>query len=80
MTFVVDLKCLGIIRWSVILPMHGAFLLVCFILGLSFVLELLTVWLLKGPSFTLSVMFLFGPEWTELPCFDVFGSFPSCRR
>ena len=39
-------------------------------------LELLTVWLLKGPSFTLSVMFLFGPEWTELPCFDVFGSFP----
>ena len=24
----------------------------------------------------LSVMFLFGPEWTELPNFDVFGSFP----
>ena len=47
-----------------------------FILGPLFVLELLTVWLLKGPSFTLSVMFLFGPEWTELPDFDVFGSFP----
>ena len=39
-------------------------------------LELLAVWLLKGPSFTLSVMFLFGPEWTKLPDFDVFGSFP----
>ena len=39
-------------------------------------LELSAVWLLKGLSFTLSVMFLFGPEWTELPDFDVFGSFP----
>ena len=39
-------------------------------------MELLPVWLLKGPSFTLSVIFLFGPEWTKLPCFDVFGSFP----
>ena len=31
-TFVVDLKCLGIIRWSVILP-TWCLLLVCFILG-----------------------------------------------
>ena len=37
-TFVVDLKCLSIVRWSVILPMC-VFLLVCFILGQSFALE-----------------------------------------
>ena len=61
-TFVVDLKCLGIIR--------------CFLLGLSFTLELSAVCFLKGPSFTLSVIFLFGPDRTELPDFDVFSSFP----
>ena len=76
MTFAVDLKCLSIIGWSVILPYVVPFLLVCFILGPCFALKSLPVLLLKGPSFTLSVIFLFGPEWTELPCFDVFGSFP----
>ena len=56
--------------------LRGASLLVCFILGPLFTLELSAVWLLKGLSFTLSVIFLFGPEWTKLPNFDVFGSFP----
>ena len=71
MTFVVDLKCLGIIRWLVILPTW------CLFTGMFhfrtlFALKLSVVWLLKGPSFTLSVMFLFGPEWTELPDFKIF--------
>ena len=29
--------------------------------------------LLKGPSFVLSVMFLFGPEGTRLPVFEGFS-------
>ena len=29
--------------------------------------------LLNGPSFVLSVLFLFGPDRTELPVFESFG-------
>ena len=36
----------------------------------------LALLLLKGPSFTLSIMFLYGPDRTELSVFYVFGSFP----
>ena len=71
MTLRVDLKCLGIIRWYIVFPTWCLFALFA-----PFRTEFCILLFLKGPSFVLSIMLLFGPDRTELPVFDVFGSFP----
>ena len=71
-TFVVDLKCLGIIRWLVILPTW------CLFTGMFHfrtAFRIRTTCCLVTER-TVFYTILFGPEWTELPDFDVFSSFP----
>ena len=72
MTLVVDLKCLSIIRWSVILPTW------CLFTGMfhfrtAFRIRIVTCLIAEGTVFYIIRNFLI---WSKLPCFDVFGSFP----